>query len=75
MTAEDYSLYPFGSYIGGSYKKRSTGNYTMDKNYNQLIEHSCGDKKYLLLLDCPKKIYEQNKSTLDKIVNSFMIEC
>jgi hypothetical protein len=74
-SAEDYSLYPFGNFIGDGYKKRSTGNYTMDKNYNQLLEHSCGDKKYLLLFDCPKKIYEKNKSKLDKIINSFTIDC
>jgi hypothetical protein len=72
---EDYSLYPFGNTTGGNYKKRSTGNYTMDKNYNQLFEHSCGDKKYLLLFDCPKKMYEQNRRILDKILNSFKIDC
>ena len=74
-TGEDYSLYPFSTSTGDSYKKRSTGNYTMDKNFNQLLEHSCGDKKYLLLFDSPKKIYDQNKRKLDTILNSFTIDC
>jgi len=71
----DYSLYAFKGYSGGNYKKRSTEIYTMDKNYNQLFEHSCGEKKYLLLFDCPKNIYDQNKDLFDIIIKSFKIDC
>jgi len=74
-SGEDYSFYNFSKPPSGSYKIRSTSIYTIDKNYNQLIEHSCGDKKYLLLFECPKNIYEQNKKMFDEIINSFFIEC
>ena len=74
-SGEEYSLYPFGSYTGDSYRKRSTEIYTMDKNYNQLFEHSCGNKKYLLLFDCPKNIFNQNKKLFDQILKSFSIDC
>jgi len=74
-SGEDYSWYPFGSYAGENTTKRSTGNYNMDKNYNQLLELSCGDKKYLILFDCPKNTFEQNKRMLNQILNSFNIDC
>ena len=74
-SGEHYSWYPFGSYAGEKTRKRSTGNYTMDKNYNQLLELSCDDKKYLLLFDCPKNTFEQNKRMLNQILNSFDIDC
>jgi hypothetical protein len=74
-SGEDYSFYNFSKPPSGSYKIRSTSIYTIDNNYNQLIEHSCGDKNYLLLFECPKNIYEQNKKMFDEIINSFFIEC
>jgi len=74
-TGENFSLYNFDQLTTSKYKIRSTPIYTMGKNFNQLFEHSCSEKKYLLLFECPKNIYKQNKKMFDEIINSFFIEC
>ncbi len=74
-TGEDYALYNFVDLTTSDYKIRATELYTMDKNYNQLFEHSCGNKKFLLLIDSPIEVYQQNKKNFTDIINSFLIDC
>jgi hypothetical protein len=74
-SGDDYSLYEFSKSATQNYKIRSTSVYTMGENFNQLIEHSCQNKTFLLLLDCPKNIYEENKRLFESIIKSFYIDC
>ena len=73
--AENYSPYSFNKPTMGDYKIRKTAFYESGNTYYQIIEHSCGDKKFLLLLECPKTVYMQNKNIFDQIISSFTIKC
>jgi len=73
--AENYSPYSFGKPNTGDYKIRTTAISESENYYYQIFEHSCGDKKFLLLLECPKATYTQNKNVLDDIIASFSIKC
>ena len=73
--AENYSPYSFDNPTMGDYKIRKTAFYESGNSYYQIIEHSCSDKKFLLLFECPKTIYMQNKNIFDQIVRSFTIKC
>ena len=75
QTAENYSPNNLNQTVSGKYSIRSTALYTRGNNYNQLIEHSCEQKKFLFLLDCPKNNYDRNKRLFDDIINSFFIDC
>lgn len=74
-SGEEYALYSFSNTTDGKYKIRSTEVYSMGDNFNQVIEHSCGDNKFLLLIDSPKTIFEQNKQVFEEIISSFLIDC
>jgi len=73
--AEKYSPYSFEKPTTGDYKIRVTAIYDSGNNYSQIIEHSCGDKKFLLLFECPKTVYTQKKNIFDQIISSFTIKC
>lgn len=73
--AENYSPYSFEKPTMGDYKIRATAMYDSGKNYSQIIEHSCGDKKFLLLFECPKTVYIQKKNIFEQIISSFTIKC
>lgn len=73
--AENYSPYSFEKPTMGDYKIRATAMYDSGNNYSQIIEHSCGDKKFLLLFECPKTVYTQKKNIFDQIISSFTIKC
>ena len=73
--AENYSPYSFDNPTMGDYKIRKTAFYESGNSYYQIIEHSCGDKKFLLLFESPKTVYMQKKNIFDQIVRSFTIKC
>jgi hypothetical protein len=75
QNAENYSSQNLSQNVGGKYSIRSTTRFTRGNNYNQVIEHSCENKKFLFLLDCPKNNYDRNKRLFDDIINSFFIDC
>lgn len=45
------------------------------KRFYQTIEHSCGNKKYLLLFESSKSIYKENQKLFEEILSSFIIKC
>lgn len=73
--AENYSPYSFGKANAGDYKIRTTASYEVEDYYYQIWEHSCGEKKFLLLLEYPKAAYIEKKKVFDKIIDSFSIKC
>ena len=73
--AEKYSPYNFEKPTIGDYQIRATAIYDSGTNYSQILEHSCGEKKFLLLFECPKTIYKQQKKIFDQIISSFTIKC
>ncbi|MGB5531062.1 MAG: hypothetical protein WBQ32_13935 [Ignavibacteriaceae bacterium] len=73
--AENYSPYSFEKPTRGDYQIRATAIYDSGSNYSQILEHKCGSKKFLLLFECPKTIYTQNKKIFDQIISSFTIKC
>ena len=73
--AENYSPYSFEKPTMGDYKIRTTAMYDSGSNYSQILEHSCGEKKFLLLFECPKTEYMKNKKIFDQIISSFTINC
>lgn len=74
-SGEKYSPYDLTETIKGRYTIRATSVYEIGKNYFQIFEHSCGEKKYLLLFEFPKSIYLEKKKVFDDIINSFTIDC
>lgn len=72
---EKYSPYSFEKPTMGDYKIRTTSMYDSGSNYSQILEHSCGEKKFLLLFECPKTEYVKNKKIFDQIISSFTINC
>jgi hypothetical protein len=73
--AEKYSPYSFENPTMGDYKIRTTAIYDSGSNYSQILEHSCGKNKFLLLFECPKKVYLEKKKMFDQIISSFTINC
>lgn len=45
------------------------------KRFYQTIEHSCGNKKYLILFEGSKSIYKENQKLFDEILSSFIVKC
>lgn len=72
---QEYSPYDLVETMTGRYSVKATSVYEVGKNYFQIFEHSCGEKNYLLLFECTKSNYSQNKKLLDEIINSFTIDC
>ncbi len=74
-TAERYVRYKFGKPTQGDYKVRSTELIESGKNYIRFIEHSCGGKNFILMIEAPKNTYKANEKIYDDIETSFFIEC
>lgn len=45
------------------------------KHYLQIIEYSCKESKFLMILEAPKFTYERNKDLYNSIIKSFKINC
>lgn len=45
------------------------------KHYFQMIEYTCKDRKFLMILEAPKFTYERNKDLYNSIIKSFKINC
>ncbi|WP_290661897.1 hypothetical protein [Ignavibacterium sp.] len=59
----------------GNYKVRQTELKQDLKRFYQTIEHNCGNKKYLLLIEGSKSILKENQKLFDDIVSSFILNC
>lgn len=67
--------YNFGQFTKGQYRIRSTKMTEAGNNFIQLLEHSCGDKSFILILEVPKYTYDNNKILYADIISSFSIGC
>ncbi len=74
-SAEDYCKYNFNVRRSVNYVIRDSGLIEQGIYVARILEHSCNNKKYLVIFECSKNAYEQNKERLDKIINSFSIRC
>jgi hypothetical protein len=45
------------------------------KHYLQIIEYTCKESKFLMILEAPKFTYERNKDLYNSIIKSFKINC
>lgn len=58
-----------------NYKVRETELKQDLKRFHKAIEHFCGNKKYLLILEGSKNIYKSNEAIFNDIISSFKIKC
>ncbi|MCX8104904.1 MAG: hypothetical protein N3D80_03405 [Ignavibacterium album] len=59
----------------GNYKIRQSELKQDLKRFYQTIEHNCGNKKYLLLIEGSKSIYKENQKLFNDIISSFILNC
>lgn len=59
----------------GNYKIRQSELKQDLKRFYQTFEHSCGNKKYLLLIEGSKAVYKENEKLFNDILSTFIIKC
>uniref|UniRef100_A0A832DEX1 Lipoprotein n=1 Tax=Ignavibacterium album TaxID=591197 RepID=A0A832DEX1_9BACT len=59
----------------GNYKVRQSEVKQDLKRFYQTIEHNCGNKKYLIIIEGSKNIYKNNEQLFKDILSSFIINC
>jgi hypothetical protein len=59
----------------GNYKVRYHDKIESGKNFVQFFEYSCGNKKFLLILEASKYTFETHKQTYTDIISTFYMEC
>lgn len=45
------------------------------KKVHKVTEHSCGNKKYILIFEASKSIYNENEQLFKNIISSFKLKC
>jgi len=74
-SAENFTNYTFTNSANGKYKVKYSDKIVIQKDFVQFFEYSCGTKKYLLILTASKYTYDNFKTELNDIINSFSINC
>lgn len=74
-SAESYITQPLPNKTSGEYRIRFSNAFEQSKSILLFIEHSCKDKKFIIIVEAPKFTYPQNKHIYEDILNSFFIEC
>lgn len=74
-SAESYFKQPLPNKTTGEYYVRFSNAFEQGNRILLLVEHSCKDKKYIIILDAPKLTYSKNKNFYENILNTFFIEC
>lgn len=59
----------------GNYKVRQSEVKQDLKRFYQTIEHYCGNKKYLIIIEGSKNIFKNNEQLFKDILSSFIINC
>lgn len=59
----------------GNYKVRQSEVKQDLKRFYQTIEHNCGNKKYLIIIEGSKNIFKNNEQLFKDILSSFRINC
>ncbi len=74
-SAESYFSQPLPNKTTGEYYVRFSNAFEQGKSILLFVEHSCKDKKYIIILEAPKFTYAKYKNLYENILNSFFIEC
>jgi hypothetical protein len=74
-SAEAYFNQPLPNKTTGEYYVRFSNAFEQGKSILLFVEHSCKDKKYIIILEAPKFTYAKYKNLYENILNSFFIEC
>ncbi|MBK7380954.1 MAG: hypothetical protein IPJ03_18530 [Ignavibacteriales bacterium] len=74
-SAESYFNQPLPNKTTGEYYVRFSNAFEQGKSILLFVEHSCKNKKYIIILEAPKFTYAKYKSLYENILNSFFIEC
>lgn len=74
-SAESYFNQPLPNKTTGEYYVRFSNAFEQGKSILLFVEHSCKDKKYIIILEAPKFTYAKYKNLYENILNSFFIEC
>lgn len=59
----------------GNYRVRQSEIKQDLKRFYQTIEHNCGNKKYLIIIEGSKNIFKNNEQLFKDILSSFIINC
>lgn len=74
-SAESYFNQPLPNKTTGEYYVRFSNAFEQGKSILLFVEHSCKDKKFIIILEAPKFTYAKYKNLYENILNSFFIEC
>jgi hypothetical protein len=74
-SAEQIINFEFTNNSQGKYLVRFSERIEKSDKYYRYFEYSCGEKKYLLILEAAKPSYEVFKEIFNSIINSFYFEC
>jgi len=74
-SSESYIRYPLDNISSGNYRVRFSDKTSGGKYYYQFFEYSCGNEKFLLILQTLKTTYDEYKSDYQNLINSFSMEC
>lgn len=74
-SSESYVGYPFENISTGNYRVRFSEKISGAKYYYQYFEYSCGNEKFLLILQTLKSTYDLYKSDYQILINSFSMDC
>jgi len=73
--AEDYSSFEMKNKVEGNYSVRFSEKNLIGKKYYVCFEVRCFTSKFLVVVECPESLYDENKTTFEAIINSFWIDC
>lgn len=74
-SAESFFSQPLPNKTSGEYRVRFSNAFEHGKSILLFVEHSCKDKKFIIILEAPKFTYSPNRNIYEDILNTFFIEC
>jgi len=74
-SAETYLNTKLDKEMQGHYYVKFIEKIEAGDNYYRFFEISCVSLKYLIIFECPIKVYEKNKEVFEDMISSFGIEC
>lgn len=72
---ENYVRKGFSKTVKKDFSVKTSEQIESGKMFYKFFEYSCGDKKYLLMLEGPKNTYPANADIYTKIIDSFLLNC
>ncbi len=74
-SAEDYCDFSFNIERSGNYIIRDSGIIQKNISVVRIIEHTCNQNKFLIILECSKNSYQNNEREINNIIDSFSVKC